>query len=354
LSNLLVSTNNQPNRAEFDSLLFSMLTFLNHDAASKRGEYSKLLGSKLEGKVFEVLTEKARGTVFENSIELISGQRFPDIIAQKYYGVEVKSTKSNHWKSTGGSIAEGTRIDGIERIFMLFGKMVHPIKFKCRPYEECLSEVVVTHSPRYLIDMELRSGETIFDKINLEYDDLRQQENPIKTILDYYKKQLKGGEKVWWLESDTPKSSNIIIRLWNNLPPEERDLIMLKGCLLFPELVSKRQDKFNAFAIWLSTRQGVVCPNVRDIFTAGGQGRYIFRGQNYAKIPHILTKLLENADRLSELLAELSAEELSETWMCRVNSNDKAAKWLDLISENAQAIIKNDLPLKRILSSKIN
>ena len=59
--------------------------------------YLSYLGNKLEGVVADVMTQTAKGTPFEDSIELISGQRFPDIIAKKYYGVEVKTSKQNHW-----------------------------------------------------------------------------------------------------------------------------------------------------------------------------------------------------------------------------------------------------------------
>lgn len=115
------------------------------------------------------------GQHFENTIELIGGQKFPDIVANKYYGIEVKTTTQNHWKTTGNSVLEGTRVDDVERIYMLFAKLASPIEFRCRPYEEVLSEVVVTHSPRYLIDMNLKVGNTIFDKIKMPYDTLRKK-----------------------------------------------------------------------------------------------------------------------------------------------------------------------------------
>lgn len=159
---MVVSINQQPSQAEFQSLFDKMVTFLQSDSEINPKKYEPLTGNKLEPVVADVMTNYAKGTPFENSIELISGQKFPDIIAKKYYGVEVKTTKQNHWTTTGNSVMEGTRVDGIEKIYMLFGKMISPIEFKCRPYHECLSEVVVTHSPRYLIDMELGSGNIIF------------------------------------------------------------------------------------------------------------------------------------------------------------------------------------------------
>src|SRR5690554_5148707 len=145
------------------------------------------MGRNLEPYVRDVMTDLAVGTPFEDSIELIGGQKFPDIIAKKYYGVEIKTTTKNHWRTTGNSIMESTRIEDVERIYMLFGKLGAPIKFKSRIYQECLAEVVVTHSPRYLIDMNLEEGNTIFDKINTPYDILRRSESPAKPIINYYR-----------------------------------------------------------------------------------------------------------------------------------------------------------------------
>ena len=60
--------------------------------------------------MFRIMKERAHGTIYENKIELVSGQKFPDIVAhvneQKAYGLEVKTTKSNSWQSIGSSIFE--------------------------------------------------------------------------------------------------------------------------------------------------------------------------------------------------------------------------------------------------------
>lgn len=194
---MIISNNSEPNRKEFDLLLGSTLTELNSHAKNSSKKVATLLGRNLEPFVKDVMTEIAVGTPFENSIELIGGQKFPDIVAKRFYGIEVKTTTQNHWKSTGNSVLESTRVNDVERIFMLFAKLASPIEFRCRPYEEVLSEVVVTHSPRYLIDMNLEKGKTIFDKIKMPYDTLRKKENPIKPIVNYYKSKLKAGEELW-------------------------------------------------------------------------------------------------------------------------------------------------------------
>lgn len=316
----------------FQTLLDNTLTTLHSESRKKEKEYLTLLGNKLEVVVADIMMEKAKGTSFEDSIELISGQKFPDIIANKFYGVEVKTSKQNHWTTTGNSVLESTRVDGIERIFMLFGKMASPLEFKCRPYEECLSEVVVTHSPRYLINMDLAGGNTIFDKLGIPYDTLRMESNPIKKITDYYRKFLKAGEEVWWLDQDETKSTGLIIQLWNNLPYQSRKDHMLKSMVLFPEIFSNRPDKFNRVSVWLINSHGIVCPNIRDVFTAGGQGSITWKGRIYHNNPQILIKLLGLLTEIKSIIGELSREELSAYWA--MDMNNPYQTWIDLVIDN--------------------
>ena len=120
---MIVSVNPHPPLPEFQRLMARTDDLLNADALTRPNYYATRGGNPLEDDVEAALIESAKGTAFENTIEKISGQRFPDIIAAKYYGVEVKSTKDDHWTSTGSSILETTRVNGIERIYMTFGKL---------------------------------------------------------------------------------------------------------------------------------------------------------------------------------------------------------------------------------------
>ncbi len=333
---MVISSNPEPNKLIFQSLLNNTIQTLDVESKKNQKKYLDLLGNKLENVVADVMTEKAMGTPFENSIELISGQKFPDIIANKYYGVEVKTTKQNHWTTTGNSVLESTRVDGIERIFMLFGKMVNPVEFKCRPYEDCLSEVVVTHSPRYLINMDLQAGQTIFDKLDIPYDTLRNYPNPIKPITDYYRQFLKKGEEVWWLDQEEPKSTGLIIKLWNNLPIDVRKHYMLKSMILFPEIFSNRPDKFNRLAVWLVNSEGIVCPNIRDVFTAGGQGVIEWKKKQYTGIPQIIVKLSDSIVELKDLLNETDIDTLQKYWDMSIKN--KFDSWIGLVKDNSKAL----------------
>ncbi len=221
---------------------------------------------------------------------------------------------------------------------MLFAKLASPIEFRCRPYEECLSEVVVTHSPRYLIDMNLEKGKTLFDKIKTPYDTLRKNENPIKPIVAYYKSKLKHGEDLWWIDQENTKSSNLVIRVWNNLSIIEKQELKNKAMVYFPELFSNSSEKFGRFAIWLVTREAIVCPNIRDMFTAGGKGKIVIGKNVFSNVPRIFLNLFENFDSIIERLVLTSPSELSEHWGFKTTERGKVADWIELVAENSRKI----------------
>lgn len=325
---MVISLNPEPNQELFLSLLNKTLITLDLESKRKKELYLKSIGTKLEDVVAEIMTDRAKGTPFENSIELISGQRFPDIIANKFYGVEVKTTIKDHWTTTGNSVMEGTRVDGIERIYMLFGKMVSPVEFKCRPYEDCLSDVVVTHSPRYLINMELQEGNTIFDKLNIPYDTLRKEANPVKPIIDYYRKLLKPGQEVWWLDQEESGKS-IIIKYWNSLPKDLQNKYVSTSMIYFPEVFKRN---FNRCAFWLYESESVICPNVRDQFTAGGKGMVEWNKKKYYGIPRIIIKLIESLDQIKEILMNLDDVTFACDWV--VSADNKQLNWIRAIEKN--------------------
>ncbi|NMH24150.1 hypothetical protein [Flavobacterium solisilvae] len=347
---MIISVNSDPNRSEFDLLLGSTIDELNIHAKKSTKKVATLLGRNLEPYVRDVMTDLAVGTIFENSIELIGGQKFPDIIAKKYYGIEVKTTTQNHWKTTGNSVLESTRVDNVERIYMLFAKLASPIEFRCRPYEEVLSEVVVTHSPRYLIDMNLEHGKTIFDKINMPYDTLRKKESPIKPIVDYYRSKLKPGEELWWMDNQTDVGG-LKLRFWNNISKKERDNLLVLGMIFFPEIFGKTQDKFNRFAFWLVSKHNIVCPNTRDPFTAGGTNDFSFNTRVYPKVSRIFLNLFNNIPNIIETILQTSAFELSEYWETKTTEKTKFFDWIDLVSEHAKKIQDTKhLDIKQILT----
>jgi hypothetical protein len=349
---MIISANSEPNRKEFDTLLNSTLDKLNIEAVKSSKLISTLKGNKLEPYIGDVMSELAVGTAFENSIEVIGGQKFPDIVAKKFYGIEVKTTTQNHWKTTGNSVLESTRVNDVERIFMLFAKLANPIEFRCRPYEECLSEVVVTHSPRYLIDMNLPIGNTIFDKMNTTYDTLRKKDNPLGYVVDHYKSKLKAGEQLWWIDNNN--MSNLSIKMWKNIDKEKKTEIIIKIMVYFTEIFSNNNRKFERIPAWLVAREGIVTSNIRDLFSSGGKGKIIVGTKTYENIPRIFLNLFDNLSFVIETLIQTSSIELSEYWGIKTTENKKISDWIELVSEHSKKITDaNHLNIKQILTEII-
>lgn len=291
---MIISVNPTPTMAEFALLMKRTDQLLTNDAAKRPKYYVTRNGSPLEDDVKAALDECAIGTPFENTIEKISGQKFPDIVAAKLYGVEVKSTKENHWTSTGSSILESSRVADVERIFMTFGKLGgNPIAFRSRPYEECLSGIAVTHMPRYLIDMRLNQGETIFDKMGVPYDTLRKMDNPIAPVSRYYRSKLKNGEKLWWAGEADDEAAPATLRLWDCVPCEEKRKYTVYGLINFPEIFG---GDYGRYALWLVTSQSVVDTHIRDQFSAGGREPMLLSDGTVVKLPGIYRRIKENSD----------------------------------------------------------
>lgn len=333
---MIISDNPNPELIEFQNLMSKTDEFLNADAVKREDYYAVRSGHPLEKDVFEAIKECAKGTSFQNSIQLVSGSSFPDIVAKKYYGVEVKSTKENHWTSIGSSILESTRNQDVKRIYLTFGKLGKPVEFLSRPYEECLSGIAVTHYPRYQIDMRLKNGETIFDKMGIPYDELRQMDNPVVPVSKYYRSKLKDGESLWWAANGEENVVSPVVRLWKTLTSEQKNDLIVQGYVLFPELLNMKnlKTKYDRFALWITT-QGIVNSNVRDCFSAGGQVAMPTRSGNYIKMPAAFGRIAQNRDKIVSWLIHESEEVLQANWKVKRISDKRIRQWCELIAAEA-------------------
>lgn len=333
---MIISINRDPSLPEFKSLIELATARLNDDAAKRSSYYLKRGALLLEDDVKEALDATAKGTKFEGTIEKISGQRFPDIVAAKYYGVEVKSSKDEKWITLGGSVNESTRVEDVTRIFLTFGKMTNPIEFRSRPYEECLSEVVVTHYPRYKIDMNLSTGKTIFDKMKTTYDDLRLSSDPVGKIIDYYKSQLNDGESLWWTgkaaHDEYIKAVPMKLRLWKTLTAEERLALIIAGFAYFPDLLSSSSTKYERFSLWLAANRGIVSTSMRDSFSAGGQGEIKNANVCFDKVSRTIMNVYDNSAGIAENILTADETVLRETWRVHQVNGDRVGQWIDLCS----------------------
>lgn len=337
---MIISTNKEPSLEEFEVLCNRMCDYMNEKAKTEPAYYLSKGAQKLEPEVKVALDIAAKGTKFENTIKIISGQRFPDIVAAKYYGVEVKSTKDDKWTMIGGSVAEGTRVEAVEHIFILFGKLHNPVEFRTRRYEECLCDIAVTHSPRYKIDMELAKGDTIFDKMGITYDEMRKLDNPIDPVVKYFRSILKPGESLWWVngEDATSGEAPAKIRMWKTLSKEEREELIAQGFALFPELFSNSLNKYERFTLWLVANHGVVSSSMRDPFSAGGQIDFEISGRMYERLPKKYGQLAANKNRVEEIVMSMDEETLSAMWhTANMGYENRMRYWISLVVKSAEA-----------------
>ena len=170
-----------PNLLEehFKQLLANTRTISLRKLASEGESAKKITGDDFETLVYNKSQEAAKNTDFAECIVRTGSHAFPDIVAKGFYGIEVKMTKDDKWVSTGNSVLETTRAEGVKRIYLFFGKLGGDIDIKYRPYQECLFDIGVTYSPRYKINMTLNPGRSIFDKMNTDYSVFRKEKNPI-------------------------------------------------------------------------------------------------------------------------------------------------------------------------------
>lgn len=315
----------------FDSFMAKTNAFMNK-LAIEEGRYKECDGKKLEGEVVDAMKRNCAGTPFrESDIDLISGQHFPDIVAGRHYGVEVKSTKTNKWVSTGSSIIESTREVGVEHIYMLFGKLGgNPVEFRCKPYQDCLYDIAVTHSPRYLINMDISSEKTIFSKMKVDYDSFRNADNSIEIARKYYAdKAAKEGksEMPWWLSKDVTVPPTLKLWVKGVFTKKEEELFRAQLLMLFPKEICNSDYKRSA--LWLCTRMGVLKSNIRDLYTAGG--KITLHG---VVCPRIIQWIITLAPIVQDLLED-------EEWCSDLNiynpellsSSSPIEKWAMQISE---------------------
>lgn len=359
--NLIIARNESNKLIEFKQLMELTNSVLNERATAAPQDYKSLNGTALEGVVCNTMKELCGSTSFRpNDIELKSAQSFPDIIttyfrsedSNRYYGVEVKTTKENRWTSTGSSIVESSRIADVSRILMLFGKLGDPIEFKCRPYEECLSGIAVTHSPRYLIDMGLDQNDNIFAKMNTDYDSFRCAPDNIDQVRQYYIREASSRNRVqmpWWMNGTT----NVNLSFFGDLDTPSKFKLISKALILFDE---SYHSEYKRVSLWFCTRHSVLAPNIRDSFSAGGQCRAI-DGQELAQpYPQIVNRLLSHLEQIEQILINPSdnfIEEIRDFWQPEKLESNLYEQWIGRVERTfkQQPSLKY-IPIRKLIERK--
>ncbi len=261
---------------------------------------------------------------------------FPDIVLQDF-GVEVKFTTGDLWRSVANSILESRRSEKVEHIYIVYGKMGGEPAVRWGRYEDCVIHVRTSHVPRFEVDMF--AAESLFSRMGISYDEFSHSslEKRMEHIRTYARSRLKPGERLWWLEAKEEPEHSLPIqaRLYMTLPQSEKRQLRAEGAILCPQIVkpSRSKHKYDDVTLYLLTYHGVLCPQARDLFSAGSVAlRYdARRGGNY-----ILRALLDIETEMRAAAQTLDDELFVEYWGVSVQPQDRIKGWLERADSLAQ------------------
>lgn len=257
-------------------------------------------------------------------------QQFPDI-ALGEYGIEVKFTEKDTWRSVANSISESAREEAVRYIYLVFGKMGGVPEVRWGRYDDCVIHVRTSHVPRFEVEMDSEKKKSLFAQFGITYDAFSKL--PIEKKMEYVRKyargRLKPGERFWWLEDkeEQDHSLPLEVRIYMNLSQIEKRRLRAEAALLCPQIVkpSRSKDKYSDAVSYLLTYRGVLCPQARDLFSAGSVAmRDGVRGGNYIKraLADIESEILLAADTLEDKL-------FVEYWGKDVPKEDRIKTWLE-------------------------
>lgn len=273
---------------------------------------------KVKGTDFEkiVYDELLKAGVSENAITH-STQKFPDFVIEdgEKIGVEVKKTDADKWDVPGGSVYESLR-NSIET-FVLMGKFGGTPEARLKKYEECISDLTVTHSPRFHLRMDLAVGEDYLtrnnasDLLNLHKD--KELNRRIRELLRT--------DKDTWYTGESVES-------FSDLKQDEKICFFVDGVVLFPEVTG---GDYSNFAPWMIYKCLVWCSNIRDVFSAGGTkdvGDFVASA--------VMSRVLERIDLIVKRISDMTKREIEIHWGIDkdMSLGERADKWIELISVN--------------------
>lgn len=311
-------------KEQFESLLDSVTAHLTEESRNKLFTTSKSFENRVR-QVLEIL-----GSDYEIEIDYEPHPFiFPDIAVGEY-GVEVKFTAKDTWRSVANSVFETFRNQDVIHVYVVFGKMGGVPEVKWARYDDCVIHVRTSHVPRF--ELEIGAESSLFETMKISYEDFTALpvEGKMRYIREYAKGRLKEGERLWWLEekAEPEHTLPIQVRLYIDLPPEEKTKLRAEATLLSPKVVagSRVRNKYNDVAMYLLTYHGVLVSQARDLFSAGSVAHRIdqSRGGIYIQraIQAIEDEMIDAAYRLEDAL-------FVEYWGESVPPEQRIAKWLE-------------------------
>lgn len=268
-------------------------------------------------------------------------QEFPDIVIDKF-GIEIKFSEKDTWRSIANSIFESRRNAQVEHVYLLFGKMGGVPESKWNRYDDCIMHVRTSHVPRF--EVEIDTPTPLFAKLGVSYEDFRvlPMAEKMPFIREYARGRMKPGERLWWIEdSDEPHTLSLEVKLYTKLESKEKIRLRAESALLCPQIVkgSRVKGKYDDATLYLLTYHGVLCNQARDLFSAGSVAMRSNqeRGGNY-----LMRALQDIEPHIKEASIYLEDKLFEEYWGEKVTPDKRIEHWLKKLDEYADGWVPSD------------
>jgi hypothetical protein len=302
----------------------------------KAGLSSIATGEEFQSKLYDVI----KAICDERNIhdcEQTGKHSFPDIRIESF-GIEAKFTQGDSWTINGNSITESTKKNDYERIYIFFCKrgLENKPEILFRPHDECVSDIIVTHSPRYKINMELKKDQDIFTKMEIDPISFNKRgpNEKVAEVKSYYKRTVKGGQTFWWIDAD--KGITPIINIFSNLDEDTQTNYIAEVFVLFPEIFSKSNRKYDRPTLLLFQKYQARCSSLRDLFSAGGQKTIKIGATETLRVSKIFHNLYIHAKKIRKILQTIDKTQLATEWEVPIKKTDDVEQiWISLIQKRS-------------------
>lgn len=222
--------------------------------------------------------------VDRSSVVHFGGRAFPDVhIDGTHVGIELKGSQSGG-SLVGNSIFASTMVPGISKVFLLYWIDDRTPKLGFRDYFDCVFDAKVTHSPRFVLDVDLPSPECMFgsgqNQIGFSSSDFLHDQGrySVEIVREIRRRALDRNEIPWWVFNDDVGDSLPAedlrarpsgLRYLGDMDRFTSYAIQKTLFLGFPEVLSGGRDShYNAIGWAISQKSTIIN---RDVFSAGGR-----------------------------------------------------------------------------------
>lgn len=323
-------------KEDFEAILDKCCVILTNEARTSGFKSS----TQFESRVREVLDELTRDNISFTIDFTPHPQAFPDI-AMGEFGVEVKFTMNDTWRSVANSVLETQRIETVKHIYIIFGKMGGTPDVRWGDYEQSVIHVRTSHVPRFEVELPAEGTtvkQSLFEEMGIRYDDFRKlkMQEKMKYIRAYARKIHPDG-RLWWIEDRETDEHTVPIqaRLYTNLTIKEKTRLRAEAALLCPKIVAsgRSRNKYDDMVLYLLTYHGVLCHQARDLFSAGSVANPQNDDDGGIYIERAL-KLIEAEMR--EAALGMDDALFMEYWGESIVPEKRIARWLEKADEHAK------------------